>query len=162
MSASELRAELREMRKSHPDFAPVSKMNKRDVAALIQRLKVHTEETPAAGQMCDVSKKVKPAVEHIKRAKEVEFPVGPAESSTKKGEPRKTARKAYEKPTKEEVEEDEKVVAKAKKSVKKPEPKKDAKKTDKPVAKSGKPSKGSPEMAERMRKLREMRGKKRE
>lgn len=46
MSAAELRAELKKMRKAHPDHAPVSKMKKGDVSDLIQRMKLQLEETP--------------------------------------------------------------------------------------------------------------------
>jgi hypothetical protein len=46
MSAAELKAELKSLRKEHPDYTPVSKMKKGDVSALIQRLKAGREETP--------------------------------------------------------------------------------------------------------------------
>lgn len=159
-SAAELRNELKELRKSHPDYAPVSKMHKADVASLLQKLKVHTEETPASGQMKDASKKVKPASVSAKKAKEEEFPMELHEEGTKKGMPRKTARKAYEEPSKEEVKEMKKEVKKAEKKEEKKEKKSEKKEEKKSDSK--KPAKGSKEMAERMARLRAMRGKKKE
>ena len=158
MSAAELRAELKALRKEHPDHAPVSKMHKKDVAAAIQRLKVMREETPApAATRSAPLAKSKSAVESIKAAKAAEFPVEPTHavhksaSSTKKGETRKTARKAYEPVTKAEVKEEVKSLAK-----------KEKKKVvvEEPAPKGKKPAKGSPEMRERMAKLRAMRKKK--
>lgn len=127
-SAAELRTELREAMKTHKDYQPVSKMAKADVSALLQRLKVHTEETPSAGMMKDGSKKPRAKVEDVHRAKELEFPTAPSES-----------KKASAKP--------------------KAEKKSTAKAEEKPKA-SGRPAKGSPEMAEKMAKLRAARGKK--
>ena len=46
-SLAEMRDELRELRKSHPEHKPVSKMRKADISSMIQKLKVHREETPA-------------------------------------------------------------------------------------------------------------------
>lgn len=44
-SAHELRTELKEMRSSHPDHQPVSRMKKADISGLIERMKFHTETT---------------------------------------------------------------------------------------------------------------------
>ena len=46
-TASELRNELKELRKNHPDFKPVSKMHKSDISELIGKLKSKLEHTPA-------------------------------------------------------------------------------------------------------------------
>jgi len=46
-SAAELRNELKELRKSHPDYKPVSRMAKADVSELIGKLKNKLEVTPA-------------------------------------------------------------------------------------------------------------------
>lgn len=76
MSASELRAQLRELRKEH--VKPVSKMRKGDIAAEIQKLKVHREETPApAATASPAPKAMKSTVESIKEAKKAEFPRQP-------------------------------------------------------------------------------------
>ena len=47
MSASDLRKELKELRKSHPDHLPVSKMKKHDVSSLIERMKMRSETIPS-------------------------------------------------------------------------------------------------------------------
>ena len=76
MSLSEMRAELRELRKSHPDHKPVSKMRKGDVSEMIQRLKVGREETPAVASVTSAPAKMyKSAVESVKEARADEFPV---------------------------------------------------------------------------------------
>jgi len=48
-SVGELRAELKALRKSHPDHKPVSKMAKADISGLIERLKHKEETTPSMG-----------------------------------------------------------------------------------------------------------------
>lgn len=94
-SAAELRAELRALRKDK--VKPISKMRIADVSAEIERLRVGREETPAAAAVPSAPlKKSKAAVESIKEAKASGFPVMP-DNGTKKGMPRKTARKAFEK-----------------------------------------------------------------
>jgi hypothetical protein len=76
MSLSEMRAELRELRKSHPDHKPVSKMRKGDVSEMIQRLKAGREETPAVASVTSAPAKMyKSAVESVKTARAEEFPV---------------------------------------------------------------------------------------
>jgi hypothetical protein len=62
-SAAELRNELKELRKSHPDFKPVSRMHKSDISELIGKLKSKLDHTPAPA-MSKMSKAAKePAVE---------------------------------------------------------------------------------------------------
>jgi hypothetical protein len=76
MSAAELRAELKALRKEHPDHAPVSKMKKKDVSDLIQRLKMGREETPLPAATGGAPPKMyESAVESIKKAKASEFPL---------------------------------------------------------------------------------------
>jgi hypothetical protein len=76
MSLAEMRAELRELRKSHPDHAPVSKMRKADVSDMIQRLKVHRAETPNVTAFSSAPAKMyKAASETVEKAKESEFPL---------------------------------------------------------------------------------------
>jgi hypothetical protein len=69
MSAAELKAELKALRKEHPDYTPVSKMKKGDVSALIQRLKAGREETPNVAATGAQEPKVA-TVETIQHAKE--------------------------------------------------------------------------------------------
>ena len=94
MSAAELRKELKELRKSHPSYLPVSKMKKGDVSAELERLRGLRESTPAAAATPSSGNKPRaPAKASIKESKEAEHPTKPG---TKKGMPRKTARPAYE------------------------------------------------------------------
>jgi len=75
-SLKEMRDELRDLRKSHPEHKPVSKMRKADISAMIQKLKVHREETPAAvATPAAPPKMLKSAVESVKVAKASEFPL---------------------------------------------------------------------------------------
>ena len=147
LSAKDAKNLLREMRKEH--VPAVSRMHKRDVLAEIERLKTKRETTPpVAATPAARPKKQSPMVESIKEAKRMEFPVAPESDSgskTKKGEPRKTARKAYITPTKTEVVHEEKMYENAHKGKKavEPEPKK-----------SGRPAKGSPEAKAHMAKIR--------
>ena len=97
-----LRAELKALRKEKSE-KPVSKMRKSDIAVEIEKLKVARETTAApAATPSGSMKKMAPASESIKEAKAMEFPVMPAKKETKKsegtkkGDERKTARKAYE------------------------------------------------------------------
>lgn len=79
MSLAEMRAELRELRKSHPDHAPVSKMRKADVSDMIQKLKVHRAETPNVAAFSSAPAKMyKAASESVEKAKESEFPLAHA------------------------------------------------------------------------------------
>ena len=104
-SLAEMRAELKELRKSDPSHGPISKMKKADVSAAIERLRVGREETPApAATPSAPPRRNQPATQSIKEAKRDEFPVEPASKGTTKGEARKTARKAYEGETPKKVE----------------------------------------------------------
>jgi hypothetical protein len=78
MSLSELRKELKALRKEH--VKPVSRMKKADCADELDRLRRMREETPAAAAVPSAPmRKSKMAVESIKEAKRMEFPVKPAE-----------------------------------------------------------------------------------
>jgi hypothetical protein len=46
-SVGELRAELKALRKEHPDHMPVSKMKKNDITDVIEKMKRMTETTPS-------------------------------------------------------------------------------------------------------------------
>jgi lysyl-tRNA synthetase class II len=46
-SVGELRAELKALRKEHPDHKPVSKMKKNDIADVIERMSHKKETTPS-------------------------------------------------------------------------------------------------------------------
>jgi hypothetical protein len=46
-SVGELRAELKALRKEHPDHKPVSKMKKNDISAVIERMQHKTETIPS-------------------------------------------------------------------------------------------------------------------
>jgi hypothetical protein len=80
-SAAELKAELRSLRKE--SLKPVSRMKVADIAAEIQKLKGHREETPAVAAVPSAPiKKSKAAVESIKEAKASEFPMKPDQGIT--------------------------------------------------------------------------------
>jgi hypothetical protein len=90
MSAAELRAELKALRKEHPDHAPVSKMKKKDVSDLIQRLKMGREETPLPAATGGAPPKMyESAVESIKEAKASEFPLAHVGEKKEKKTPAK-------------------------------------------------------------------------
>lgn len=75
-SLKEMRDELRELRKAHPEHKPVSKMRKADISSMIQKLKVHREETPAPAAFASAPAKVyKSAVESVKTARAADFPL---------------------------------------------------------------------------------------
>jgi len=83
-SLSELRAELKELRKASLGAAPVSRMKKSDISAQIEHLKRMRGETPAVAAVPSAPAKVsRAAVESIKEAKKHEFPVAPAKKSVK-------------------------------------------------------------------------------
>jgi hypothetical protein len=127
MSLSELRAELKTLRKSAMP-TPVSRMKKTDVATEIARLKgLHSTEVKKVEEVLTKSEVPKKVAKKVAAVQEVEHKKQEEVVKTTKG-------------------------VKAKKEEPKPEePKKDA---------TAKPSKGSEEMKERMKKLREMRKKK--
>lgn len=86
-SLKDMRDELRELRKAHPEHKPVSKMRKADISSMIQKLKVHREETPASTAFSSAPAKMyKSAVESVKAAKAAEFPLSKHE---KEGKPMK-------------------------------------------------------------------------
>ena len=131
MSLSEMRAELRELRKSHPDHKPVSKMRKGDVSEMIQRLKAGREETPAVASVTSAPAKMyKSAVESVKEARADEFPVAIHEHKAKASQTKAPKAKA-------------KAKAKA-------EPKEAPKE-----AKASRPAKGSEEAKARMSAIRQ-------
>lgn len=75
-SLKEMRDELRELRKAHPEHKPVSKMRKADISSMIQKLKVHREDNPQVNAFSSAPAKVyKSATESVKKAKESEFPL---------------------------------------------------------------------------------------
>ncbi len=78
-SLSELRAELKELRKSSLGERPVSRMTKGDISAQIEHMKRMRSETPAVAAVPSAPlRKSKAAVETIKEAKATEFPIMPA------------------------------------------------------------------------------------
>jgi CO dehydrogenase/acetyl-CoA synthase delta subunit len=82
MPRSELVSELRALRKDH--VKSISKMKMNDISVEIERLKTMRAETPPVASIPSAPVKVqKSAVESIKKAKEVEFPVAPAEKGKK-------------------------------------------------------------------------------
>lgn len=93
-SLSELRAELKELRKSSLGERPVSRMTKGDISAQIEHLKRMRGETPAAAAVPSAPlRKSVAAVETIKEAKASEFPIKPV-SAKKAPAPPKAAKKA--------------------------------------------------------------------
>ena len=69
-SLAEMRAELREMRKTHAASKPVSRMRKGDISAEIERLRNMRETTPApAATPSAAPRKQEPSVEGVKDAK---------------------------------------------------------------------------------------------
>ena len=135
---SDLRAELRELRKSHPDYRSVSKMSVKDVAMAVGKLRNHLESTPSVANDGGKAKKpMKGAVKNIKEAKKEEFPVEPAGDH----EAPKSAKKV---PKKEKAPVAAKAEAKA----------------EAPVVKAGRPAKGSPEAKAKMDAIRSKKGKK--
>jgi len=71
-----MRDELRDLRKQHPEHMPVSKMRKADVSSMIQKLKVHREETPAVALTSPSGPKMyKSAAQSVKTARATEFPL---------------------------------------------------------------------------------------
>jgi hypothetical protein len=93
MSASDLRKELRELRKEH--VKPVSRMKKGDISNEIAKLREMRETTPAAAAVpSSVAKVQRPAVSSVKEAKKKEFPVTPAEQPKKEAKNPKATAKA--------------------------------------------------------------------
>jgi hypothetical protein len=93
-SLAEMRAELRELRKSHPEHKPVSKMRKADISSMIQKLKVGREETASVATASPSAPKMfKSATESIKTAKASEFPLAHHSEMPSKPAPKAKAKK---------------------------------------------------------------------
>lgn len=97
-SLAEMRDELRNLRKSHPEHMPVSKMRKADISSMIQKLKVSREETPSVALASPSGPKMfKSASESVKKAKAEEFPLAP-HSEMPKSAPKAKAKAVKEMP----------------------------------------------------------------
>ena len=86
MSLSELRKELKELRKEH--VKPVSRMKKGDIAAELEKLRERRETVPpVAATEGAPSAKMAPKKSNVKVSKEKEHPVAPvaAPKPAKKG-----------------------------------------------------------------------------
>lgn len=93
-SLSELRAELKELRKSSLGERPVSRMKKSDISEQIEHLRRIRGETPAAAAVPSVPLRMsKAAVETVKEAKASEFPVMPAPKAPSLKAPAPSAKK---------------------------------------------------------------------
>ena len=100
-SLKEMRDELRALRKE--SVKPVSKMRKGDIAAELEKMRETREETPPVAAVGGAkTKKLAPATESVKKAKEKEFPVRPSdgEKKAKKSAPAAAPAKAKPKMTK--------------------------------------------------------------
>jgi hypothetical protein len=138
--SADLRAELRELRKKHPDHRSVSKMSVKDVAMAIGKLRGHLESTPSVANDGGGSKKaMKGTVKSVKEAKKEEFPVAPDGDH--------------------EVPKSAKKVPKAEKA---PVAVKAEAKAEAPVVKAGRPAKGSEEAKAKMASIRGKKGSKKE
>ena len=79
-----MQKELRELRKASAAHKAVSRMRKSDISAEIQKLKGMREETPAVAAVPSAPlKKSKSAVESVKEAKKMEFPIKPEDKMEK-------------------------------------------------------------------------------
>ena len=84
MSLKDMRAELKELRKSS-SVKPVSKMKKTEIALELEKLRGSREITPAVdATKANPSRKMEAKIADVKVAKEKEFPVAPASSMPKK------------------------------------------------------------------------------
>jgi len=123
-SLAEMRNELRELRKSHPEHKPVSKMRKADISSMIQRLKVGREETPAPALAGPSAPKMfKSATESIKDAKASEFPLAHHSEMPKADKPPRKVKAAPKAAPKAKMEKEDKKVMVSEKAavvVKKP------------------------------------------
>jgi hypothetical protein len=75
---SDLRAELRDLRKKSPAHMSVSKMKLKDIAMEIGMLRTRLETSPSIAHDGGKSKKPMKGTESVKEAKKAEFPVEPA------------------------------------------------------------------------------------
>jgi hypothetical protein len=133
---SDLRSELRELRKKSPAHMSVSKMKMKDIAMEVGKLRAHLESSPSIAHDGSKSKKpMKGTVESVKEAKKAEFPVEPA------GDMERASKKKAEKVVPEAP-----VKAKAKKEILEVAPDKSEKK--------GRPAKGSEEAKAHMAAIR--------
>ena len=138
--SADLRAELRELRKKHPDHMSVSKMKMKDVAMAIGKLRSHLESTPSIANDGGKAKKpMKGVVKSVKEAKKEEFPTAPDGDH--------------------EVPKSAKKVPKAEKA---PVAVKAEAKAEAPVVKAGRPAKGSEEAKAKMASIRGKKGSKKE
>jgi len=132
MSLSDLRKELKELRKKAMP-TPVSRMKKADCASELARLKGHhAKEEVKVAEVLKEEKVAKPVAKKVEKVQK---------ESHKKEEasiPSKHIKKSVDRGMEEP-------------------PKKKAKTEDTPKSDAKKPAKGSEEMRERMKKLREMR-----
>ena len=109
MGRKELAAELRELRKTHSDHKPVSKLKLFEIAGEIERLKHMRATTPASASYTTnkSTPELEVKVKNVKKAKEAEFPVAPkgvasgkkkAESKEEKVVEKMTVKKGVKKP----------------------------------------------------------------
>jgi len=167
-SASELRAELKALRKSHPEHAPISKMKKSDISDVIQKMKLRLEETPPVASVASAPAKVyKSAVESVKDAKREEFPLEihaeahkHSKKAPKKAEVPEMMMKEEAKAPKHAKKAPKKATKKASKKAPKAEvPEMMMKEEAKAPEKKGRPAKGSEEAKAHMAKIRMMKKK---
>ena len=159
VSAAELRAELKAIRKEHPDHRPVSKMKKSDISELIQRMKAGREETPNVAATAALAPKTS-SVETISHAKADEFPtqVEAPKKIKKVVKKVKVAEKEHHKKEMPKKEMPKKEHHKKEMHHKK-EGKKEGKKEMAPPAKKGRHPKGSAEAKAHMAAIRAKKGK---
>lgn len=91
---SDLRKELKELRKASKAHTAVSRMKKEDISAEIQRLKGYREETPAVAAVPSAPhRKQETELHSIKEAKAKEFPLKPAKLDKAKDVSTKVSKK---------------------------------------------------------------------
>jgi len=92
---SDLRKELKELRKASKAHTAVSRMKKEDISAEIQRLKGVREETPAVASVSSVPpRKMETDFETIKEARAKEFPMKPTKADKARDVSTTVAKKA--------------------------------------------------------------------
>lgn len=147
-SAAELRAEVKALRASHPDHAPVSKMKKADLSSLLEKLKHSTETTPSIAQEKKVMKAPKDEV--------IQMPKEMIATDKPKKAPKK-AKKQLEQISVSDEEEKPKKAMKEKKEKKESHVKSKSHVTSKSHVKDDGDKKSK--MAEKMARIRAMKGK---
>jgi hypothetical protein len=91
---SDLRKELKELRKASKAHIAVSRMKKEDISAEIQRLKGAREETPAVAAVPSAPpRRMETDVMTIKEARAKEFPLKPAKNDKLRDVSTKVAKK---------------------------------------------------------------------